>query len=499
MALDVNIKGTSTGTAAFAGAGSDLLKVITGTNAAGAPGDIGATRAFQELDSGSVTGTALLYSVEVDNDYRARIAQDTMLDEELFNYTAQNTGKHQSVSTTMAATWTAGQFTTNSGAITTTTTGYYLQTYANFPNIGANTLSGDFEVSFSAQPSANNFVEFGFVPNITSATVTPGDGIFFRLNSAGLQGIVSNNSAETSTGVFPLAGGAGTWAYTNSKRYQFIVYTNAVSANFWVNDGTGAVLLGSINLPTGTGRVAMGAGMKAFFGQRITGGAAGAALSANLNAYSVRVGGMNADSTLTQTGNRLYGAYQGLGGGTQGSLATYVNSTNPTAAAPSNTALTANLPGGLGGQGAVIAAAAAATDGIWGSYQVPVPTVNVPGRRLVITGLRLSAVNLGAAVATTATTIQFSLAFGHTAVSLATGEATNTKAPRRISIGFMTWAIGAAIGQGPQNGDIVLDLSSAPIYVNPGEFVQLVGKFMAGTATASQVINFTWQPIYGWE
>lgn len=182
-----------------------------------------------------------------------------------------------------------------------------------------------------------------------------------------------------------------------------------------------------------------------------------------------------------------------------GSLATYVNSTNPTAAAPSNTALTANLPGGLGGQGAVTAAVAAATDGIWSSYQVPANTVNIAGRRLVLRGVILDLVNMGAAVATTATTIQFCLAFGHTAVSLATAEAATTKAPRRLSIGIATWAVGAGIGAQPQGGKLVLDCGDAPIFINPGEFVALVGKFLVGTATASQVINFTYQPIYGWE
>ena len=181
-----------------------------------------------------------------------------------------------------------------------------------------------------------------------------------------------------------------------------------------------------------------------------------------------------------------------------GSLASYANSTNPTAAAPSNTALTANLPSGLGGQGAVTAAVAAATDGIWGSYQVPAGTLSVQGKRLKITGVTVDAVNNGAAVATTATTLQFSLAFGHTAVSLATAEAATTKAPRRVALGYMTWAVGAAVGSQPQTGRIQVNFTD-PIYVNAGEFVQLVGKFLVGTATASQVINFVWQPIYSWE
>ena len=478
---------------------ANQLRVTAELDAYTNPLNVGNVRIQTELDAGKITGVPLLVSPELDGDYRTRISQDTLVDEENFNYTAQNTGKHQSVSTTMAATWTAGQFTTNSGSITTTTTGYALQTYANFPNSGAQTLSGDFEASFSQQPTANNFVEFGFTTNIVSATVAPPDGIFVRASASGFQGVVSFNGTETSTGVWTSFNNTGTFTYTNNKRHQFIVYTNAISANFWVSDGSNTWLMGSLALPVGTGRVNMGAGLKAFFMQRITGGAAGAAVQAALNAYSVRVGGANYSSTLAQTGNRLFGSYQGLSGGTMGGLATYVNSTNPTAAAPSNTALTANLPGGLGGQGVVTAAAAAVTDGIWSEYGVPLPTANVQGRRLVITGILVDAVNTGAAVATTATTLQFALAFGQTAVSLATAEATNAKAPRRIALGFMNWPIGAAIGQGPDKGPIKIDLASAPIYVNPGERVALVAKFIAGTATASQTITFTYTPVYGWE
>jgi hypothetical protein len=198
-------------------------------------------------------------------------------------------------------------------------------------------------------------------------------------------------------------------------------------------------------------------------------------------------------------GQRIYGSYQGLSGIAMGTLATLPNSGAVTAAAPSNTALTANLPTGLGGQGAVTAAVAAATDGIWGSYQVQPGSATVQGRRLVIRGVLIDAVNIGAAVATTATTIKFQLAFGHTSVSLATTEATTAKAPRRVALGYMTWPVGAAIGAGPQGGPIEVDFGDAPIFVNPGEFVALVARFVVGTATASQVIDFMWQPVYGWE
>jgi hypothetical protein len=491
------IEGNISGNVAEVNA-SNQLRVVPETDYHVNPGNVGAVRIVVQNDGGDLTGVPALASPEVDVDSRMRIAPDMILDEEVFNYTAQNTGKHTLAATTMANSWTAGQLTTNSASITTTTTGTQLSTYATFPTIGTQTLAADFEAGFSAQPQTNSFVEFGLMFG-GGATVAPTDGVFFRLSAAGLQGIASFNGTETSTGVFPASNGTGTWTYVNGKRYQFIVYIGGVRARFWVNDGTESYLLGTIPLPTAQGRMNMASALPLTIKHRITGGAAGGVLQALFGAYNVRLGGSNISSTPSTNGSRIVGSYQGLSGGTMGTLATYPNSTNPTAAAPSNTALTANLPAGLGGQGVVTAAAAAATDGIWGSYQVPAGTANVQGRRLVIRGIRIDAVNNGAAVATTATTLQFSLAFGHTAVSLATAEAAAAKAPRRIALGFMTWAVGAAIGAQPQNGPLFVDLGDAPVFVNPGEFVALVGKFLIGTATASQVINFVWQPIYGWE
>ena len=497
MTIETNVKGSTSGNGVEVDAGNHM-KVALETNATTSAAYIGGARSFSENDQGTLTAVIDLRSTEVDTDYRARVAVDTFLDDESFSYVAQNTGKHSLNATTMNGTFTAGQYTSNGGGITTITTGVVLATYASFPTSAVQTLSVDVEMGFSAQPQTNTFIEWGVgVPG--AQTVAPTDGVFFRLTSAGLQGIVSFNGTETSTGVFPLSGGTGTWVYTNAKRYQFIVYQTGIEAQFWVNDGTGVVKLGSIRLPIAQGRLTMAMAGQFFHKHRITGGAAGGVIQATMTGYNVRLGGPQAADQLGAIGNRAYGSYQGLSGGTMGGLATYPNSTNPTAAAPSNTALTANLPAGLGGQGSVTAAAAAATDGIWGEYAVPAGTVNIPGRRLRISGVNISAVNLGAIVAITATTVQFSLAFGHTAVSLATAEAATAKAPRRVSLGHMTWAVGAGIGAEPQSGPIWIDLDMSPIFVNPGERIALVGKFLVGTATASQVINFTWQPIYGWE
>jgi hypothetical protein len=479
----IRIEGNTSGNVAEVNASNEIKVALSTTDA-----NSGKVRFMSENDAGDVRGSPYLVSPETDDDSRLRVASEAIFDSETLNYTAQNTGKHIYRNTTMAFTWSAAGLTTNSGNITTTTTGASFATYAEFPFIGATLMYCEIQASFTALPTTNTTVDFGMQRLATTNPFAATDGVYFRLSSDGLKGVINFNGTETQTTTFGLT-------YTPNQKYQFIITAHEKSVEFWIDGNLYAIL----ETPVGQGQPFMSSSLPFAVRHAIAGGAAGAALSFVLNDYCVSIGGPNISQTASIMGQRMYGSYQGLSGGTMGSLATYPNSTNPTAAAPSNTALTANLPGGLGGQGAVTAAAAAATDGIWGSYQVPAGTANVQGRRLILRGVRLDLVNLGAAVATTATTIQFSLAFGHTAASLATTEAATTKAPRRIPLGIATWPVGAAIGAQPQNGRVEVDLGDAPVFVNPGEFVAIVGKFLAGTATASQVINFTWLPIYGWE
>jgi hypothetical protein len=147
----------------------------------------------------------------------------------------------------------------------------------------------------------------------------------------------------------------------------------------------------------------------------------------------------------------------------------------------------------LGGWGAINAAAGAATDFIGTSYQNPAGTINITGRNLLIRGVKITAINTGAAVATTPTTLLWTLAFGHTAVSLATTETASfatatTHAPRRVQLGFMSAEVATPIG-GLYSGDVSFNFDS-PIVVRPGEFLATMMKIVVGTATASQTITY---------
>lgn len=495
------IEGNTSGNVAEVNA-SNQLKVIPETSAISNPGNIGCYRSFGENDAGSITGTVNILSGEVDNDYRQRVSQDLVLDEEIFNYTAQNTGKHTYTTSTVTNAWTAGNMTTNSAntAVFATGTGTIFATYACFPNTGTQTLSADTEIGFTAQPATNVFIEWGLgIPGAVGGA--PSDGVFFRLSSAGLQGIASSNGTETSTGVFPLSNGTGTWTYTNNKKYQFIVYSSTISAEFWVNDGTGAVKLGTITLPSGQGRISMASGVQYFVKHRITGGSSSTAIQAQVGAYNVRLGGSNLTSTVSTAGNRMYGSYQGLSGGTMGSLArigtiTTGNEANVTAAVPTTT--TAALGSGLGGTFWETVSLAANTDGIIMSYQVPAGTVNVPGRRLVLRGIYLNSY-VQTVIVGGPYTAEWFLAYGHTAVSLATAEAGATKAPRRIVLPFVQQVTAAqAVQTTVAQSTTFCDFGDAPIFVNPGEFIQLCTRHI-GTAGTTGTIVHRVTPVFGWE
>jgi hypothetical protein len=167
---------------------------------------------------------------------------------------------------------------------------------------------------------------------------------------------------------------------------------------------------------------------------------------------------------------------QGTSGNTMGSTALYSNSLAAGAgAAMTNT--TAALGTGLGGQFSVQPTLAVGTDGIVCSFQVPAGSINITPRRLVISGIQIQGA-ITTALTGGPVVYAYSLAYGHTALSLATAETgsfvtATTKAPRRVPLGYETYAATAAVGV--IGGGIKIAFSK-DIVVNPGEFVAIVAK-----------------------
>lgn len=469
--MSVGIKGgSSTANVANVDAGHNLNVTL--------PTDddrTGKARIVSENDAGAVSGSAYLTSPETGDDYRLRVGLDTLLDFETFNYAAQNTGKHIYHNTTMTVTWGgAGNFLrTNGSSITTVTTGVSFATQRVFPLLGAAPLYVEARAGWSAAPTTNTTIDLGLFNLATTNPFAPTDGVYFRLNSTGLFGVANYNGTEQTTSVF-LA------APVVNQIYKLAITISPLEVHFWIDD----VLYGA--LPTGAGNSAPLVNAAAPFALRhaIAGGAAGSVIQMLVGSYYVSSGDLADRLSMEAQRSAAGQAYQGMSGGVMGSLANYANSTNPTSAAASNTAA---LVTGLGGAAAANAPAGTATDLIFLSYRNPAGSLAQTARTLFVRGVWLSTVNMGAAVATTPTTIMWALAFGHTAVSMVTAETATTKAPRRIPLGIQSVPVGAAIGT-VYTPDSVYRQFAAPVAIHPGEHVALIGRVIVGTATASQSI-----------
>lgn len=82
------------------------------------------------------------------------------------------------------------------------------------------------------------------------------------------------------------------------------------------------------------------------------------------------------------------------------------------------------------------------------------------------------------------------------AVTLATADGAATKAPRRIPVGFQSFAIGAAIAA---QANTLSKVFQQPLAVNAGNYLHVFLKIPIGTATASQIIRGTVTIDATWE
>ena len=487
------------------------LQVVTpGSTAGGVEfggGTANSQGMFSEIDAGSKNASREMLSPEVDKDYRLRVAHDTKMDQESFNYASQNTGKHTYTSgTTLLATMGVGGLLTNSSSITTTTNGLTFGTHAQFPVGGTQTVICETSIAFSAQPNANTVIDFGLFQRGAANPFLPLDGVYFRMTSAGMFGVINSGGVETTSAVFPLTVGTGTYVYTNNAVNRFLIQVNNVSTSFWINN----LKYGEIATPVGSGFPCKSSGLPWSIRHAIVGGAAGAILQATVTDYRVLVRGPLYADQLGTVGNRMFGSYQGLSAGTMGQLVAGTVTTGtlvkPTAAVPLNASLAANLPSSLGGRiyEALTAGLAVNVDGIYASYTVPAGTSTAPGRRLRVDGLKLSAVVSTAAVGGPVTT-EFYIAFGHTADSMQTAETGSmitgtTKAPRRVMLPELTQLLTAAQAVDTRISQLAtIAVFANPIYVNPGERIALIGNKTATVAATAGVIAHTYQFDYSWE
>lgn len=415
-----------------------------------------------------------------------RIGVPNILWDDTFNATTQNTAKYRFGSTTMTGAQAGGYLILNNSSITTLNTNAAMQTFKVFPLFAKSELRLTVSAMHTTAPQANAVTEWGFftmgtLPNATAPT----DGCFFRFNAAAeFRGVCSYNTTEVQTAAI-----TATSANVNHD-YTIVAQTNTVI--FYVDNAVAGTLTLSTDAPT-LGQPFIQASIPITFRHINTASAPSLAMQFKVSDVFVTLIGpdINRDWETQKVG---FGhmASQGQNGGTMGTTANYANSANPTAAVPTNT--TAALGTGLGGQFWETVTLAANSDGIIQSYQNPLGGVNQTPRNLIIKAITYHCYNQ-VALATVAFNKQQSLAYGHTAVSLATAETASfttpgptTKAPRRIALGVIQ-PVAAVNTVYPQ---YTMTFSS-PIVIAPGEFIALVSKNV-GTVAATGVI--AWMVTY---
>lgn len=370
---------------------------------------------------------------------------------------------------TQTATVGSGAITLNASAITTINTYSNLLTVPKFRGYADGALYMHARARPNNLPQTNALAELGFGNALT--TVAPTDGAFFRWTaSGGFECVNNRGGAETSTSMTAPAASVYSyfaievWGDKQVCRYktpstgfeQEVILTLASGAPSAFNESPGGLM-----------RIVNSAVAPALAPQLVVG----------LFEVSIKVLDVDRPSQTTAAINGLSGAYLPTTGAQS---ANHANSTSPTSATLSNTAAGYAT---LGGRYQFAAPVGAATDFALFGYQVPV------SHRLIVTGIRISACNTGAAVATTATVLDWGIGIGDTAVTLATADAiaaSPTTAVRRQPVGVQGFIVGAGIGVCAESIEMSLN---SPITVESGRFFHVIVQVPIGTATASQVIR----------
>ena len=456
------------------------LKVTLPTSSAQA----GCAQFFSQNDDGTITGAPYVRSPETSPDYRLRVGVDTVLFSDTFNATTQNTGNWNYIFVTMTASQ-PGAGTLNFGTVqgTAATHGALMRSSQYFPLIGTAPLSVEMTVGqFTALLAANEVWMMGL--GVPSAAVTEGtDGVWFRYTTTGLIGEIRYSGTTTQTAVLRTPA-----QMTLNDLMKFTIIVGEGEIEYWLDD----VLLAEQAMPAANGQPFQQSSLPVFFHKYCNG------VVANTN--TMRVSDVTVSLLDLQTvkpwAHQLaaggQNAAQGQNGHTMGTTALLPNATAATTVTGAALSQTVPIAVGLGGQAGIVAGVPG-VDGLITSYQVPAPTINITGRNLYITGVRIDAVNIGAAVATTASVLQWSLAYGATGGTVPTLAQAETgsfvtataRSWRRVPLGLQSWIVAAGIGATTNPIDVQFD---TPIVVRPGEWVASVAKFIVGTATVSQVI-----------
>ncbi len=391
-------------------------------------------------------------------------AQNSVLFEEPFDGTAAPAHRWVNAQTYVPAYTAANGVNVNSTSLTTAVSaiGYSLR---RIPLMQRGPLQ--FKARARIGQVANVVHEIG-IGSTQSATASSTTGLYFQVTTGGVvQGVLSYNGVDVTV---PLSMPMG-W---QANFYVWDILRDDDEIQFFVQETATSTIVASatIRLTNTQARMLDASRLSVFYRMQ--------AVSVPASAPAFVISGVSV-VLLDLLPNKPWGqimAAIGHGGeknpSTYAQTANFANSTAPASATLSNTAAGYTT---LGGLFQFAAPAGAVTDFALFAFTVPAPY------GFVCTGVDIDTINTGAAVATTATVLQWAIAADSSAVSLATAGLFRT------AIGFQQFAVGAAIGaQAPR---LTADFSQAPLVTNPGRLLHVIVRVPIGTATASQIIQGT--------
>jgi hypothetical protein len=381
---------------------------------------------------------------------------------EFFEGTALASNRWNVTAATMAATQTDTGLVFNSGNITTASTGYLYTSLKRFIKVSRAPLHCKIRARLDHRTNAVEEFGFGNPPSFNGATPV---GAYFQVTAGGvLQPVLTYNGVDITGASIP---------YSTSNFYTFDIILDDDEATFYVQDTSTGLILNeqSLRLPITQNKLWNASHLSVYARLYTTGVAPASAPQLILSETFVGV----LDTVLNKPWP-LVAAQIGLGGTynpvTFAQTENNTNSTTPTSATLSNTTAFYTT---FGGRYSFAAVAGAATDYCLFAAQVPT------GYQYVCNGIDFEVLNTGAAVATTPTVLDWSIAHNGGAASLA------DTLYRKRSLGFHSLPIGAVVGAKAER--ISCSFEDTPIVTESGRFFAIALRMPIATATASQVIQ----------
>ena len=425
-----------------------------------------------EVDAGNVTGVRLQRQSDASQDYRTRVGMDKILWQDTFNHTVLNTSKYVGVTSTQTVTLAGGFLKMNAGGSVASGAVSRIQTFRTFSIFNTYPLYVDMQLKFSNTLQASSVIEFGL--GYATTTTAPTDGVFFRVSGGQVNGVMNNNGTEIQV--------ANIYTPNPNDVNHYLIVIGQDSVEFWVDD----ILRGEISRATALGSPCQSNSLPILI-RNYNSGVVSSAIQLNVAQIAVTLGDMDSGkdwaTSMVTNGQSTISAPDGQ---TAAQTANYANSAAPASATLSNT--TAGYAT-LGGQFQFVAVAGAETDYALFAYLNPAGTSLIPGKTMLVTGVRIDTFNMGAAVATTPTTLQWAIAVGGTAVTLVTTDSATagTRAARRLPLGTQALVVATPIGG---QSDKTIDARfGSPLMVEPGTYLHIILKMPVATATASQIIR----------